>query len=560
LSGSRRLGGFSLVHLLLLGAVAEVAINRLAVGALPPPPRLAETPAQHTILSYAGLFLLYFASTLSIGVVAVRAARLVRGAGATVETRIRGGLLAAFAAVAAVAVAAPPSSTTSFVLQTLCVAAAIAVVVSAIGRRGDLGLQVGLVLVLAPLVIHYGGSFAGRVLMSEEQVLDSDLVDRVKRWGQWAVCAAAVLSPYCLAPRPVARALVRPIPLALALGTGALAAVLLRHQYAVSIMIAKTGIGIDLGPGVSENQMGLYLLALATMVWTIASCALADSAPRRQVALGLVLIALGGHGYTWPLQYLLAVVGLVVMAEAAPALREAEAGVMVARTPVIDDGVWQSFVTALAAGLRRGDEAVSALTVRGDHDLTTSILVTERAGLPVKLRIERLDGAVVCLDVICGREVDERQAATFTVAARPDRLMAAGTHPEPPPSGAATKTGDDAFDQRFRLRGDGDQLVRVIDDGARARFAATIDGWVAWWDGRSLRYRVYPGAGAPLDHPVPISDLALRRSGQAERLVAVVELLAEVAAVGLAASAQEPSALRDQPHEAAPGGSAPGDA
>jgi hypothetical protein len=335
--------------------------------------------------------------------------------------------------------------------------------------------------------------------------------------------------------------------------------VLLRHQYAVAIMVAKNGVGIDLGPGVSENQMGLYLLALATMVWTIASCALADTAPRRQVALGLVLIALGGYGYTWPLQYLLAVVGLVVMAEAAPALREAEAGVMLARTPVIDDGVWQTYVTALASGLRRGDAAVSALTVRGDHDLTTSILVTERAGLPVKLRIERLDGAVVCLDVICGREVDERQSATFTVAARPDRLMAAGTHPEPPPSGAATRSGDEAFDQRFRLRGDGEQLLRVIDDGARARFAATIDGWVAWWDGRSLRYRVYPGAGAPIDHPIPISDLALRRAGQADRLVAVVELLAAVAATGLAA-VQEPSSLRDQSQEAAPGGSAAGDA
>jgi hypothetical protein len=559
LTGSRRLGGFSLVHLLLLGAVAEVSINRLAVSALPPPPRLGETPTQHTILSYAGLFLLYFASTLSIGVLAVRAARLFRGAGATAETRIRGGLLAAFAAVAAVAVATPPSSATSFVLQTMCVAAAVAVVASALGRRGDLGLQIGLVLVLAPLLIHYGGSFVGRILMSEEQVLDSDLVDRVKRWGQWAVCAACVLSPYCLAPRPVARALVRPLPLAIALGIGGLTAVLLREQYAVAITLAKNGLGIDLGPGVSENQMGLYLLALATMAWTIASCALSETAPRRQVAIGLVLIALGGYGYAWPLQYLLAVVGLLVVAEAGPALRDAEAGVMVARTPVVDDAVWQSYVTALAAGLRRGDDAVSALTVRGDHDLATSILVTERGELPVKLRIERMGGAVVCLDVICGREVDERQPATFTIAARPDRLMASGTHPEPPPSGGSVKTGDDAFDTRFRLRGDGERMVQILDDGARARFAATVDGWVAWWEGRSLRYRVYPGAGAPIDHPIPISDLALRRAGQADRLVAVVELLAAVAATGLAA-AQEPSSLRDQPQEAAPGGSAAGDA
>ena len=44
-----------------------------------------------------------------------------------------------------------------------------------------------------------------------------------------------------------------------------------------------------------------------------------------------------------------------------------------------------------------------------------------------------------------------------------------------------------------------------------------------------LRYRIYPGRGAPLDHPLPLSDLALGRAPTAERLVAVVELLIELA-------------------------------
>jgi hypothetical protein len=48
-----------------------------------------------------------------------------------------------------------------------------------------------------------------------------------------------------------------------------------------------------------------------------------------------------------------------------------------------------------------------------------------------------------------------------------------------------------------------------------------------------VRYRVYPGRGAPLDHPMPLSDLALGRAVTADRLVAVVELLADIAARGI---------------------------
>jgi hypothetical protein len=549
LTGPRRLAGFSLVHLLVLGAIAELSINRLAVGALPPTPP-GETSPEHTALFYVGLFVQYFASTLAIGVIAVRAAGYLRtqGAGLLRAAGVaRGALFALFAAVAAVAVATPPSPATSFVLQSACAAAVLSILVAALVRRHDWGVIAGILLFATPLLVHYGGAFAGRVLLSEEQVLDIELVERVKRAGQWAVCVAAVLSPYCLAPRPVARALIRPLPLIIALLVAALGALLIRSEFPIAALIARDGIGIDLGPGISANQMGLYLLSLATVAWTLASCAIASAAPRRQVALGIALILLGGYGYAWPLQYLLTVVGLATIADAAAGLREAEAGIPVPRTPPIDDGVWQTYVTGLVTGLRHGEHTVNALTMRGDHDLTTSILVTERHGVPIKLRIERLSGSVFCLDVICGREVDERRRATFTLAARPDRLVDSGTHPEPPPSGAAVRTGDESFDQRFRQRGDGAALAHLLDDGLRARAAASLDGWVAWWDGQSLRHRVYPGAGAPFDHPIPISDLALRRGGSADRLVGVVDLLAEIAGHGLAPA--EPSALV---HETAP--------
>jgi hypothetical protein len=73
---------------------------------------------------------------------------------------------------------------------------------------------------------------------------------------------------------------------------------------------------------------------------------------------------------------------------------------------------------------------------------------------------------------------------------------------------------------------------KLLDEGLRARAAATLDGWLAYWESEGLRYRVYPGRGAPLDHPMPLSDLALCRTATADRLVAVIELVIEIAARG----------------------------
>ena len=60
-------GQVGLVYLLLLVAAAELAVNRLAVPTLLPRGNGAP-PVWHEVLSYVGLFLLYFASTLAVGV------------------------------------------------------------------------------------------------------------------------------------------------------------------------------------------------------------------------------------------------------------------------------------------------------------------------------------------------------------------------------------------------------------------------------------------------------------------------------------------------------------
>jgi hypothetical protein len=95
------------------------------------------------------------------------------------------------------------------------------------------------------------------------------------------------------------------------------------------------------------------------------------------------------------------------------------------------------------------------------------------------------------------------------------------------------KIQDAAFDERFKCRGNARTFGNLFDDGLRARVVATLDGWLAYWEPDGLRYRVYPGRGAPLDHPMPLSDLALGRPATPARLVAVIELLVEIAARGV---------------------------
>jgi hypothetical protein len=155
------------------------------------------------------------------------------------------------------------------------------------------------------------------------------------------------------------------------------------------------------------------------------------------------------------------------------------------------------------------------------------VIVGTARGVDVRTRIERIDGSVVALDVVVGREVEESAGSTLTVWAAPARGL--GSNPPGPPSQPAVEAGDPAFDRKFRVRGDAAALGALFDDAARARAVAALDGWLAYWRDRGLRYRVYPGRGAPLDHPLPVSDLALGRvPNHAERLVTVIELLIEL--------------------------------
>ncbi len=487
-------------------------------------------PRWHTVLDYSGLFLFYFAGTLAafiIGVHVVRSLstnRSARVSFAQVSLAIAG----LFAAIPLV-IAAPASLTLP--LEMSFAVAVLALVASAFGRGRDLGVQLGVVALAVPLLLHGVGAFGAKFVWPEAS-FDGPAVT-VVRTGVIALSATALFSPYVFAPRPFARAVTRPGPVVFAMVIAALGAVVARTHYVELARAAGLAIGIELNPVQPDPRLALYLLSMATLSWTLASCAIASSPARRQIGIGIAFVVLGGYGFRWPNHYLLPLLGLALVVEAARRVRDEELADMpfTSTTPPVADAAWSAYIGSIKAGLGKTLEDVHTLTSRGEGGLATSVIVGDAKGMPVRTRIERIDGSVVALDVILGKEIEEVRGATFTLWAIPPRAL--GANPPAPPAAPMFRTNDAAFDDRFKTRGNRHVLDRLLDESLRARAVATLDGWLAYWEPEGLRYRVYPGRGAPLDHPMPLSDLALGRAGSADRLVAVVELLVEIAQRGV---------------------------
>lgn len=539
----------SLLELTLLGAVtAEALFGRLLTRGLAPRPQFVKGVAQKIVpptwfvaLDYLALFLLYFAALVGVAALIVRVVDLIRRPPLSLADRIDAviggatlGLLAASAGYAAVISPDP--------VQGLMHGALAAVAAHQIARvwigRAELGAALGVTVCAAPILLYGGASILSRSLWSEDQLLGGEVKLHLAQWARIALVVAAIASPYCLSPRPLARNVSRLFPFLVAVAVAVLGATMLRVDYVETVRAVNRVFGLELRTDVAQDQLALYLLAFATVVWTVIACLIADAPARRRIGVGLALLVLLGHGFAWPLAFVAGAIGLTVLADGALVVRGQEQAGYVPATPPIDDEAWQGYVGQVVSGLRRapGPAApVSAVSVRGEGQSTSTVIVTERRGVPVRIRVERVHQAVVVLDLVCGREVDLGRAATWSVLARagaPTR----GNHPEPPAAGSPFRTDDLAFDERFHARGDRASLLRVLDDDLRARAAASLGGWLAYWEGESLRHRVFPGVGAPLDHPLPLSDLAVRRStspAAAERLVALIELCCELAARGL---------------------------
>jgi hypothetical protein len=512
------------IHVLLGVALAEVIINRVAVPMLRPPTGVP--PAWHTALDYLGLFLFYFAGTLAAFVILARCVSAIRGKRGVRDT-LAHGVLAVAAVVALLPMLISAPAWLSVPIEMTFAVALLALVSTVFGRDRDLGVQIGLPIICVPLLLHTANVIGAELIWPENTFDGPGQV--LVRVGVLALCLAALVSPYAFAPRPFARAVTKPVPVVIAMSIAAVGAVLARMSYLTTAKASTLAIGVELQTTQADPKLALYLLAIATLAWSLTSCALSSSQARRTIGAGIAFVVLGGYGFKWSHHYLLPMLGIALIADAARRVRDEELldMPMTSETPPIADTAWSRYIGAVAAGLREKLGDVHTLTTRGEGGLTSSVIVGDKHGLPVRTRIERIDGSVLALDVVIGREIDETRGATLTIWAIPERRL--GGNPEAPPASPTFRSADPQFDERFKVRGSEATFTTVFDEGLRARAIATLDGWVAIWGTEGLRYRVYPGRGAPLDHPMPLSDLALGRVPAGDRLVAVIELLVEMA-------------------------------
>ena len=507
----RRIAGIDLVALVLGVLILELALNRLAVPVLRPAESI---PGWHRTLDRVALFTFYLASLVALGAALLqvfglaRAPRLWRPG----LERLLAFLLLGLVALAGYAMFVPPSPATSLLVESSLAAVLVVVTVASTLGTGDVRARVGVIVILLPFFVHFYAAIA-------QVIAGENLANLQLRYlGHYALVGCAVLSPVLFAP-PTRRA----APLLAAGFVGVFAFVILTRFYEVGMELAARGLGVELGPAAPLGLIVSYVLATALATYTLAATLSARHPGRRRVGIGLALLVVAGHGYHWPVHIVAVALGALAIARGAALLGrtpETEKNRTSFRPPRMNDDAWHGYRDQLAAALGAGqsqDDGIHASV--GGHD--------------VHLRFDRASGSLVTISVRVG-EPRPDAAPDWTLASRPARSVGVGQHPRPPAviQGKALVTGDAAFDERFRAVGPQALTDTLLDDDLRARATAILDGWLALWDGRTLVYEVWPGRGAPLDMPVPITELAFRSApapDASEKLVSVLELLSAIA-------------------------------
>src|SRR5205823_627440 len=139
---------------------------------------------------------------------------------------------------------------------------------------------------------------------------------------------------------------------------------------------ATLAIGVEINQGQADPRLALYLLAVATLTWTLESCAVAPSSARRSIGMGIAFVVLGGYAFKWPHHYLLPLLGLALVGDAARRVRDEELASLpiASETPPIADAAWSSYITAVTTSLKRTVDGLHSLTTRGEGGLMSTVI------------------------------------------------------------------------------------------------------------------------------------------------------------------------------------------
>lgn len=526
---------------LLVVVGLEAFVGRFLFGglALARPSPLTRPPAPpwwHRLLDHASLFLLYFATVLAVLTLVLDRVEAYRRPPGRTAARVGGYIGGACVAALALAVVGGlfNLSGPSWILPGALGGVALYALAAPWLAGHERVTAIGLGAVALPILAYAVLTLLADRVWTEEEIWNGEARLGFARAMVMLASMTALAMPIFLAPRPLARALVQIAPYAAATGMSALGMFMLRANYPTAldaiertfgIGLANRGVvtGVALGP-IKLAWAHLGLLALSAMVWTIVSCLTSASPARRRIGIGLGLVVASGLGFPWPMHHAVVAVGLLAIVAAAPRVIAEERVGLTAATPSIDDEAWLGFVGAVVTRLRGDGDDASALSVRGEPGQISTVVVGERRGVPVRLTVTRVAGAVVSIDLVCGRE--SARAPSWTAVA-----LAHGEHPEPPRVEPAFALAEPSFDRRFRCRGDRDGFARATAE-VRPALTDELDGWLAGWTGEAVRHRIFPGHGAPIDQVLPLSALAAGQrvdDAMIERVVARLELCATVA-------------------------------
>ncbi len=514
--------------------LAEMLIYRLMVPALRPRDDLAP-PAWHAGLTYVGLFLFYFASALAIGVIAHQLWQLFR-----IKTKTLWGrwvLLpvgGVFVVLAILSILTRPSAGVTFLLEASFVFAVLILVASLLFRKGDLGIKIGMVLLAAPLVVHFYAPFSVRYIGGEE-ALWNGLTDQVEAAGRWIVLLAALALPYCMGARPFFLRAARLLPLMASLFVGVFGALLVRKDYLKAMDLAQNGLGISIGPAAPSSLIALCLLALSAVAWTLANTLTAPSESRRSIGVGIALIMLGGYAFAWPLQYLAGLAGFITIVKASFFVQVEESVKIMPTVPAIADEEWNSYMDSALQILRKNNSESTGLgkgavvNLSGDGDACRTHFVYSANGASVRVTVERLGGVIVGLDVRIGEGEAEGEPCWALHNRRASKMGL--VHPSPPVCNAAPLLLEPSeFSARFRVVDKEGWTTDLLNERLRAEIQKRVRGWVAIWPDGTLRFQVYPGRGAPLDSPIPVTGLAFQTGPRdPDDLIELLETLGSLA-------------------------------
>jgi hypothetical protein len=512
-------------------AGVELTLNRILTEELRPTDDAGGLA--YRVLDSIALFSFYLVSALALFALAAALVRIVRRGRFFPPLRyfivVTGAGILAYAALGMIW---DPSERTSLLLQICFGTFVLSHAIAALFSRGQLGVRIGLVVFAIPLVVHVAALIGLRSV--DEAVLYSDFPETMSALGLWAVIVAASLAPYCFGARPFGHAVTRRIPLIMGVFVGLVGAFIIRQDFATALRLAGNGLGIELSAGMSAQKLSLAFLALGAITWTIFSCLTSDSASRRQIGLGISLIILAGYGFQWPMMYLLGAVGLLSIGESAATVSEEESATdnnIGFQLPPVDDEVWSAYLKHVSKQLSElGATGIESMASRDDDDHVFSHLVADLESTSIKVSVERHEGAIRRIDILIGEE-PAATAPNWTLRSVVEGKL---KHPAPPTCEAPVyETGHASFDRRFLIHDDhsGALTNGMFDDTNRERAAELLDGWLCYWLIGSLQMRIYPGLGAPLDHPVPISELAFRGTStphDAQRIGELISLLVQL--------------------------------